>query len=676
MASTEGRLSKRRAVALVESALIHKANGEDERALELLREVVHRSAVNSVDVHVLFVRLLREADEMEEAKAELKRLKVAHPEDLRVQALWASLLAEEGSVEESLALFEKIKVRLFREPDFLVDYANTLLKLHRLNEAASVLGTAMLRSPNMRVRFVAACTKILMAKFSEAQAMLQEMLRHKEVSSWQELVVPMLAVCHVHLGNPQAAYSLLEEMEKDEKLSREHQAMMAYAAQLSGKKEKADALIESILETAPSEEDEEDGLWLARIANARHQPALALRYLESSLAAEEPEAEFLAEKGHALRLAGKSEEAHEVLLKALEAHSTQSHAGLAYVHVEMGHVFIEKADFQQAKEHFQKALAYWHACPAAQQGLWLVEQRTAWKQKLEQEAKAQLEETHAEMRALKTHFLLRESELSALREELQKLRSAHIKTKQQTSQLVLETQERISSMEQAKKEDLKAQLHMELVEREKEVEHKTEENIALALKEHAKQCPAPLMKLLRIAERTFQTSLYTPLPATAIAVLYSGVLERLLCVLFVERFEAWLSVDKLRREKLVAKATREKRGSRTEYFDNFVAAFDGAENRRIPSMGEIVRALERRQESYLETFRTFLDKTYAFSDTFYVELIDFVSWAKQTLRDPSAHGRGIELTYGELKTFRNRLLFQFKEGESGLMVQMLAPLAA
>jgi Tfp pilus assembly protein PilF len=418
-----------------------------------------------------------------------------------------------------------------------------------------------------------------------------------------------------------------------------------------------------------AEPSAEEWLWMARIANARHQPALALRYLESSLKSSTQEIEVLAEKGHALRLSGQQDEAYAVLQQALEVPQTQSHIVLAHIHTDMGHVFVEKADFKMAEEHFQKALSYWNAFPEAKQGLELVEQRTAWKQKLEQEAKAQLEETHEEMRALKSRFLLRENELSALREELQKLRSAYMKAEQQTNQLVLETQERF------RKEDLKAHLQMELIAREKEVEHKTEENIALALKEHARQCPVPLMKLLCVAERTFQTALYAQVPAAATAVLYSGVLERLLCVLFVERFEAWLSVDKSRREKLIAKATREKRGSRAEYFDNFVASFDGTESKHTPSMGEVVRALEKRQESYLETFRTFLDERYGFSDDFYVDLIAFVSWAKQTLRDPSAHGRGVELTYGELKIFRNRLLFQFKEGEGGLMVQMLAPLA-
>jgi|GEM_PF-1031797 len=673
MTNKKGKLNKRRAAAWVKSALIHQSKGESERAIELLREVVHSPGMSNLDVHVLFVSLLREASKQEEVEVELKHLLSRHPEDLRVQALWASFVAEEGKLEEGLALFDKIKAQLLRAPDYLVDYANVLIRANRLGEAASVLGIALLRIPDIRVRLMSACVKILLARFSEAEVMLQEILRRKDSGPWEKLVFPVMATCYLHSNNPQAAYDLLEKMEQKEKLSREYQTMMAYAAQLAGKIDKADALMAHFLEAPAEEEGGEAWLWMARIANARHQPALALRYLENS---NKLAVEVLAEKGHALRLSGQNEEAHGVLLQALEASQTQSHAVLAHIHTDMGHVFIEKADFQMAAEHFQKAQSYWNAYPEAMKGLELVEQRTAWKQKLEQEATAQLKETHEEMKALKTHFLLKENELAALREELQKLRSAHMKAEQQSNQLVLETQERLSHIEQAKKEALKAELQRELLEREQEIEHKTEENMALALKEYAGQCPAPLSRLLRVAERTFQSSLYSPLPATAIAVLYSGVLERLLCVLFVERFEDWLNADKLRRETLIARATREKRGSRAEYFDNFVASFDGADNRRIPSMGEILRVLEKREEPYLETFRAFLDESYGFSDAFYAELIVFVSWAKQTLRDPSAHGRGVELAYGELKTFRNRLLFQFKEGQGGLMVQMLAPLAS
>ncbi|MCL2012204.1 MAG: tetratricopeptide repeat protein [Cystobacterineae bacterium] len=669
MGNPKERLSKRRAVSLVESALICKANGETERAIELLREVLHSSEISGLEVRLLLASILREGTRLQEAKAEIKQLLSTNPEDLRVQALWASLIAQEDDLEEGLALFEKIKAKLLREPDFLVDYAHVLARANRLNEAASVLGIAMLRAPGARARLMAAWIKILMAKFSEAEAMLQEVLRQKDRAAWEVLTLSELAICHLYSNNPQGAYALFEEMEQKGKLPKEQRAVMAYAAQLAGKSARADALVASFLEAGPSGEE---WLWMARIANTRHQPTLALRYLENDTKASKLVAEFLAERGHALRLSGQSEEAYAVLLQALEVRQPRSHILLAYIHTDVGHVFIEKADFKMAAEHFQKALSYWNAYPAAVQGLELVEKRTAWKQKLEQEAKAQFEETHAEMKALKSRFMLRENELSVLREELRKLRFAHMKAEQQSNQQTQKTQERI---EQAQREDFKAQLQKELVEREKEVEHKTEENIVLALKESIQHCPVPLMKLLRVAERTFQTALHAELPATAMAVLYSGVLERLLCFLFVERFEAWLDVDSSLREKLMAKATREKRGTRVEYFDNFVAAFGGAESRRIPSMGEILRALEKREESYLEIFRAFLEESYGFSDEFYDDLIFFVSWVKQTLRDPSAHGRGIELAYGELKTFRNRLLFQFKEGQGGLMLQMLAPLA-
>ena len=46
-------------------------------------------------------------------------------------------------------------------------------------------------------------------------------------------------------------------------------------------------------------------------------------------------------------------------------------------------------------------------------------------------------------------------------------------------------------------------------------------------------------------------------------------------------------------------------------------------------------------------------------------------WTKETLRDPVAHGRFVDLKYDELKKFRERLLFSFAKKGPGALAMML-----
>jgi hypothetical protein len=153
-----------------------------------------------------------------------------------------------------------------------------------------------------------------------------------------------------------------------------------------------------------------------------------------------------------------------------------------------------------------------------------------------------------------------------------------------------------------------------------------------------------------------------------VAVLFSGALERALFMLIVQRFDAWLD-DGDRRAPFLAGAVRERRGKRVEYFDRFVEAFDRQLDSRAPSLGEVSRALSRRHDAPLAGFHQFL-QVQGISEAFLDALARFVQDAKERLRDPVAHGLAIDLTWDELKAFREAFLFRF-EGGPGLLAQLL-----
>ncbi len=155
------------------------------------------------------------------------------------------------------------------------------------------------------------------------------------------------------------------------------------------------------------------------------------------------------------------------------------------------------------------------------------------------------------------------------------------------------------------------------------------------------------------------------------AVLFAGALERALYLLFVERFRVWLR-EKGKLAEFLKGAIRERRGTRVEYFDHFVEAFDEERPGKAPSMGEVGRVLDRRKEMYLSAFHQFLREHHALDDAFYDQLVKFVLWAKEKLRDPVAHGHGIELGYEELRLFREQLMFSFGGTGQGVLANLLA----
>ncbi|MGA9523748.1 MAG: hypothetical protein WBV82_19965, partial [Myxococcaceae bacterium] len=252
-------------------------------------------------------------------------------------------------------------------------------------------------------------------------------------------------------------------------------------------------------------------------------------------------------------------------------------------------------------------------------------------------------------------FSAREGELEALRAELERLRSAQREAEEKARRAEEEAKAAAERAAREAEAAHKQKVREELIQREQEAEDKARANVERALGPALAECPRAVLEGFLVAEKTYQKALFTDLPAAAVAVLYTGALERALYTLFVERFRVWLR-ERGRLAEFLKGAVRERRGSRVDYFDHFVEAFDEERPGRAPSMGEVGRVLARRKESYLRPFQQFLEERWPDDDAFFDGLAAFVQWSKETLRDPVAHGRGDNVSYEQLRKFRERIL--------------------
>ncbi|MGV3624418.1 MAG: hypothetical protein ACO1OB_26595, partial [Archangium sp.] len=275
-----------------------------------------------------------------------------------------------------------------------------------------------------------------------------------------------------------------------------------------------------------------------------------------------------------------------------------------------------------------------------------------WRQNLESSAEERVEAAQAEAEARRRRYLVRENEVERLKREVKRLELERADAQAEAVKVQRETSARVRA---------------ELEAREKDVEGKTDENLRAVFA--GGHCPERLFNMLRVAERTYQQALYTELPTAAVAVLFSGAFERSLVELFVQPFGAWLDEKKLR-TSFLQDGVRERRGSRVEYFDRFSEAFDRELDAKPPSMGEIARAFDHRHEKPMQVFLQFLTDRYDVPDEFWSAFSAFVTWTKESLRDPVAHGH-LELDWAGFKQFRERLLFEFDGAKPGALPRLL-----
>ncbi len=661
------RLNKRRGFALLEQARLDAAAGEWAKVELGVRRVLDEAALEEPAAFTLLADALRQQGRRAEALPVLERAAARHPRDPDIDAHLGALYAELEQPRRAVEHLGRARSKRPRDAALLTHYAAALLRVGEADQAEQQLAAALLVGAGADARLVLAMVKARRGRLEEAEALARQV----EAASSGDLTLlwaarALLADVQLLQGHPDAALAAWTAIDAAGRLEGSQLAHFAYAAQLVGDTAAADELIRR---RRAQGAHVDDLLLFAQIASLRGDPERALASLDEGerLAEIEPSSafEWWAARGRALRLLGRRDEAVAVLERARALPESGVPRLGAGVFVDLGHLAAEAGDFEAAERHFATALERDPGEPEARRALELTRLRLAWRTDVQASAEARVEAARAEAEALRRRFQARETEVEVLRRELARVKAA---------QASLEaTTRRVEEAAEAERRRLHAEqqrrVREELEVREREAGEKAQENLARAFDGLAQPCPAALWQMLLVAERTYQTALSTELPAAAVAVLFSGALERSLVELLVKPFDAWLDVG-ARRADFLAGAVRERRGRRVEYFDRFVDAFDRELEARAPALGEVSRVLERRNEPYLAPFRAFLAARFDADDAFFAALADFVLWSKEKLRDPVAHGH-IELAWDELKRFRERLLFEFGGVARGLLPRLI-----
>jgi tetratricopeptide (TPR) repeat protein len=507
-------------------------------------------------------------------------------------------------------------------------------------------------------RLILAMTKVRRGQFDEADRLAAQI---EGAETAPTLVWPARALradLKLLRGDARGAFEAWVKIDDAGHLAPHQIAHMAYAGEMAGEKDRVDAAIARRLAEDPLAEDL---LLFAQIANLRREPQRALDWLvQAQQLVTVPSSgwdfDFHAARGRALRLLQRPEEARQELQAACALPDASIPRLGASPFVDLGHLAAEAGIFEEAEAHFRRALQLDPDEPEAKRALELTSRRLGWRQALAASADERVDAAKAEAEALRRRFLVRETEVERLKREVEQLKADRASA------------EALARSATQRAQQLEAQspghLRSELEERERDIEAKSNENLERAFGEGKIACPERLRQMLLVAERTFQKSLYTELPAAAVAVLFSGAFERSLVELIVNPFEQWLDQRQLR-SRFLEDGVRERRGNRVEYADRFFEALDRDQPARPPSLGEVCRVLERREAPYLSIFNQFLLSSFELPSGFWTEFARFVTWGKETLRDPVAHGH-IEIDWDGLRQFRERLLFSFADSTGAL----------
>lgn len=657
------RLNRRKVGALLEQAALHQQRSEWEKTLEVLAPVLEDGGAPP-DAPGLYADALRKLDRTSEARAVLEQALEQHRDDPGLLARLGSLLVDEASPIEGVRLLERAKKALGREPSFLVHLGFAQLRAHRLEQAQASAEAALQRGGGDEARLLLAAVKTRKGDYAQAMAMASA-LEEKTQGMLRAAAASVRADALLYSGDAAAALSVWKQLHAGGQVVPAQLGHMAYAAQVAGDTELASQLIEQRMAGRPAVEDR---LLFAQIFNLRGKPGEALAMLEAAVpgGGEGVRYEVLATRARALRLLGRSGEAKGVLAEAAAMPEYVLPRLGARVRIDQGHVAAEEGDFERADVLFKQALALDPGDPEAKRALELTSRKVAWKSELQAGADAQVAAARAEAESLERRFRSREAELDALRRELEHVKAAKARAEAVAADAKAAARE---ALERVKNAPARA-VAEELATRELEIEAKADEAVDRALEGVRPLCPDEVVRLLRVAERTFQKALYIALPAAAVAMLYAGALERGLVILLAERFGTWLD-EKQRRRAFLDAAVRERRGNTVSYFVGFAEAFDPALDVKAPALGEVLRALEKRTEPYMAAFVEFLRERYPVPDAYFGELAAFVEWAKEKIRDPAAHGRALDVGYEDLRRFREELLFDFHGRRRGALAALL-----
>lgn len=667
------KLNKRRAVAAYEQARLLAEKGDWARVEASAREVAYDSQLVAPEPFALLAEALVRQGRRPDAVRALEDGLRAHPKHPELEARLGAALLQEGLLEQAVELLGSARTRLKRDPSLLTHYATALLRVGRTEDAERQLAAALLLGGGLETKLALALVKGRRGQFEEAEGLARQVEEQAPDEAVRSAARTARAECRLMLGDAKGALALFRAIRDEGTLEPDQLGRMAWAAQQAGESALADELIAARRASAgqgggasggagPSAED---FLLFARIAMLRSRPEEALAHLDAAERAPGERYpgwrfECLSARGRALRMLSRRDDARRVLDEALALPESAVPRIGAPVHVDLGHLAAEAGDFESALLAFDRALALAPGDPEAQRARELSHKRVAWREELKASAEAQVQAAKAEAEAQRRRFLSREGELEALRREL-----ADLKARQAS------TAESARRAEETAKAEQQQRLREELEARELEADEKARAVLEGAFGDALARCPQAVWQMLEVAERTFQKAMYTELPAAAVAVLFSGALERSLIALIVSPFDAWLERAG-RREGFLKGAVRERKGKRVEYFDNVIESFDRSLKAKAPGLGEIGRVLERRHEAYLEPFSTFLAETFDVPDAFWTALAELVAFCKERLRDPVAHGRAIELGYPELTSFRTRLVLEFEGKQSGALPQLVA----
>ncbi|MDX2013770.1 MAG: hypothetical protein SFW67_26480 [Myxococcaceae bacterium] len=655
------RLNKKKAAALVEQATLLLNQRAYARVEATLAPVIVADVLSGSEHLAMYAECLDGLGRRDEAREFLEQQLARRPDEPMLSVRLGALLLQQNRPAEAVEVMSRARQYLRREPLFLTHFAAALLRVGRLDEADKVVAAALLTGGGDDTRLVLALLKAQRGDAAGAEAVAVQVGTRTTDATIRSSARAIEADCRLMQGDARGALERFRALDGEGALDADFLPHAALAAQLAGDEALATAFMERRRQTAAAE----DHLLFARVFLSRGRPADAMTELgrsEKALGEKLPgfEYEFLVTKGRALRLLGRLDDAASQIETARRLPEAELNLLGARVWLELGHLAAERGDFEFADAAFSRALELDPNEAEASRAKELSARRTAWKQELAASAQARVDAARADAEAMKRRFLAREGELESMRRELERM-------KQMSATAQAEAREAANEAAVAKAEAAR-RVREELEARERDVEAKAQENLEAALGPALPRCPEALVKMVLVAERTYQKGLYSELPAAAVAVLFSGALERALFMLIVQRFDAWLD-EADRRKGFLSGAVRERRGKRVEYFDRFVEAFDRNLESRAPSLGEVSRALSRRHDAPLAAFREFLVAE-GIAEDFLDALARFVQQAKERLRDPVAHGLAIDLGWDELKAFREAFLFRFEQGP-GLLARLL-----
>lgn len=616
-----------------------------EAALERLPTLapqLHVSDGYRVWAHVL-QSLGRDDEAVEVILAGAEKWQTDH--ELNVHA--GAVYYERGDYERALAAFSHAFRTVRAEPELLARHAHCLLDAGRAHEARKHALDAFQRKSRGTPALIHGLLSLHAGDFDAAEDALLRASNSLEDAA-RDSADGLLALTQFWKGDVDAALERFRTLEVRGGLDDASVPYYAMAAAARGDEAKARELVERMANVSGPE----SALARARVELALNHPDRALEALDAIGEPPEGLAPLVAAiRGRALRQVGRTEEAEAVLTPLID--KTQGVIG-AMALTDLGRIASDAGEHEKAAERFEAALKRDPGSAEAAKGLELARSRTAWREAVARDAESRIEQARSEAEAMRRAFAERERELELLKAKLAQLEKSASEAEREAR----------AAREEAEKAR-QASISRELETREREAEEKAQVVLQEAFGEVWDRCPAPLQDALRVAEVTYQKALYTELHPAAIAVLYAGALERGLYQLFVQPFDRSLTPE--RRAEFLKAATRELRPGRVEYTERFVEAFDPERKARAPSLGELARAIAKRDEPQLRMFGEFVAQRFDLPTSFFDALAAEISTAKEQLRDPVAHGRALALPQSELTRFRKALLFEFADTGTGAL---------